>query len=408
MKAAGKNLGIFGLYLFAFTIPVSFVPAQLGIALAVAGWFLEGMADRSWRVRWHPFFTVYLFYAIWNVLAALSSERPWPSLAAVGDNEWPVVLMIMMYWLVTEEMVLKRIVFLFLTSSAVAMAYGIWQTFAGIELYRGMDLTPVGGLYRNVGFYGFYLTFAGFAMTVFFLALGLVLQVHKQRRTMWATGVVGVLSAMAIVGSFARSIWLGMLLIVPLVGFFRGKRTGILALTGIALLGLGALAVSPEIRTRAASMFDPHQNETRINLWKTSLAIAVSNPLLGIGEDNFVYAFDRYRVEGYYDTMVHPHNDYLDALVSSGFPGLTAFLALWAMTLAAGYRIGTGIGSAFVRGTAMGASLGLAGFLVGAFFQNYYGTFANCLGWWFLVGLIFASVRLSEADQTIPRSTSSS
>lgn len=407
MKAVGRSLGIYGLYLFAVSIPVSFVPAQLGIALSAVGWTLEGAADRSWRVRWHPIFGVYLFYTAWNILSALASGRPWPSLLAVVDNEWPVTLMILMYWLVTEEAVLKRIVILFLTSSAAAMAYGVWQTFAGIELYRGMELTPVGGLYRNVGFYGFYLTFAGFAMTVFFLALGLVLQIRKGKGA-WEAGAVGALSALAIVGSFARSIWLGMLLIVPFVGFFKGKRAGLLSVAGIALLGLGALAVSPEIRVRAASIFDPQQNETRINLWRTSLAMAAGNPLLGIGEDNFVYEFDRYRVEGYYDTMVHPHNDYLDALVSSGFPGLAAFLALWAMTLAAGYRSAMNASSTFVRGVAMGASLGLAGFLVGAFFQNYYGTFANCLGWWFLVGLIFASVRVAEADQTIPRSTSSS
>ncbi|MEP0821997.1 MAG: O-antigen ligase family protein [Ignavibacterium sp.] len=407
MKTVGKRLGEYGLYLFAVSIPVSFVPAQWGIALAGVGWVLQGLPERSWPVRWHPFLALLLFYTGWNILAALTSERPVQSLLAVGDNEWPAVLMLLMFWLVGEERILKRLIVLFLGSSSVAMAYGIWQTFGGVEFYRGMDLTPYGGFYRNVGFYGFYLTFAAFAMTVFFLATGI--SVHaRDRNTRRMALLVAVLSTLAIIGSFARSIWLGMVLVGPFVGFFKGKKAGLISMAVTILLAAGAILLSPEIRQRAESMIDPQQNETRLNLWRTSLAIARENPVLGVGEDNFVYVFERYRVEGYYDTIVHPHNDYLDALVSSGIPGLLAFVALWGMALRSGYRVAMGSGSGLVRGISMGATLGLAGLLVGSFFQNYYGTFANCLGWWFLVGLLFVGARLEVPDHASDPSTPSS
>ncbi|GJQ21854.1 MAG: hypothetical protein HBSIN02_22090 [Bacteroidia bacterium] len=407
MKSVGKRLGEYGLYLFAVSIPVSFVPAEWGIALAGVGWFLQGLPERSWPVRWHPFLAVLLFYAGWNILAALISERPVGSLLAVGDNEWPAVLMLLMFWLVGEERILKRLVVLFLGSSSLAMVYGIWQTFGGVEFYRGMNLTPFGEFYRNVGFYGFYLTFAAFAMTVFFLAVGIAVHA-RNKNARRATLLVAVLSALAIIGSFARSIWVGMVMVGPFVGFFKSKKAGLVSIAVTVLLATGAVVLSPEIRQRAESIIDPRQNETRLNLWKTSLAIAKENPLFGVGEDNFVYVFDRYKVEGYYDTMVHPHNDYLDALVSSGIPGLLAFVALWTIALRSGYRLATGSGSAFVRGISMGATLGLTGLLVGSFFQNYYGTFANCLGWWFLVGLLFAGVRLEETAHASDASTDSS
>lgn len=407
MKSVGKRLGEYGLYLFAVSIPVSFVPAEWGIALAGVGWFLQGLPERSWPVRWHPFLAVLLFYAGWNILAALISERPVGSLLAVGDNEWPAVLMLLMFWLVGEERILKRLVVLFLGSSSLAMVYGIWQTFGGVEFYRGMNLTPFGEFYRNVGFYGFYLTFAAFAMTVFFLAVGIAVHA-RNKNARRATLLVAVLSALAIIGSFARSIWVGMVMVGPFVGFFKSKKAGLVSIAVTVLLATGAVVLSPEIRQRAESIIDPRQNETRLNLWKTSLAIAKENLLFGVGEDNFVYVFDRYKVEGYYDTMVHPHNDYLDALVSSGIPGLLAFVALWIIALRSGYRLATGSGSAFVRGISMGATLGLTGLLVGSFFQNYYGTFANCLGWWFLVGLLFAGVRLEETAHASDASTASS
>jgi hypothetical protein len=384
----------FGLYLFAFSIPVSFVPAEFGVAIAFGGWVMDGLMNKRWQMEWHLFFIPLAFYLVWNMIAALVSPRPMHSLLAVGDNEWPAMIMLMMFWIVRSEQVLKRIVLLFLAVSSVAMAYAAWQTFSGIELYRSMPLIPVGSLFRNVGFYSFYLTFAAFAMTVFFISGSLALQSSGRLRLLLA--VVAVLAFAAVVGSFARSIWLAIVIATPLLGFAKSTRTGIVTIAGLAVVVTILMSAIPDLRERAATIVDTDQNQTRLNLWKTSLAIAEDFPLLGVGEDNFDFYFAEYRVEGFYDTATHPHNDYLNILVASGIPGLLAFLGLWGVALTTGFRTLRHSKSAIVRGTALGASLGLAGFLLGAFFQDYYGTFANCLGWWFMVGLIFASWQCSR------------
>ena len=41
----------FGLYLFAGTIAISQVPAQLGAVIALLGWLSEGVVNRNWQVR---------------------------------------------------------------------------------------------------------------------------------------------------------------------------------------------------------------------------------------------------------------------------------------------------------------------------------------------------------------------
>ncbi|MEX2190675.1 MAG: O-antigen ligase family protein [Bacteroidota bacterium] len=390
----------FGLYLFALTIPVSFVPAEFGVAIACAGWLMDGLVNKRWQIEWHIFFVPLTFYLVWNVISALVSPRPAHSLLAVGDNEWPALIMLLMFWTVRSEQVLKRIVFLFLGMSAITMAYAIWQTIFGFELYRSMPLISVGSLYRNVGFYSFYLTFAALAMTVFFLSGSLALQSTGRARTLLT--FVAVLAFAAVVGSFARSIWLAMIFLTPLLGFAKGIRTGLITSAGLSAVVIILMITVPDLRERASSIIDPEQNQTRLNLWKTSMAIAEDYPLLGVGEDNFDFYFETYRVEGTYDTTTHPHNDYLNVLVASGVPGLLAFVLLWILALKTGFRTLLEAKSPFVRGTALGASLGLLGFLVGAFFQNYYGTFANCLGWWFMAGLIFASSQCSR--QSLPES----
>ncbi len=384
----------FGLCLFAFSIPVSFVPAEFGVAIAFGGWLMDGVLNKRWQFEWHPFFIPLIFYIVWNVFAALLSPRPWHSLLAVGDNEWPAMIMLLMFWTVRSGDVLKKIVFLFLGVSTVAMAYAIWQTFSGIELYRSMPLIPVGTLFRNVGFYSFYLTFGAFAMTVFFLSGSLALQSNGRMRGVFA--VVSVLAFAAVLGSFARSIWLSMVIATPLLGFIRSKRAGLITIAGLLSVVVILMIAVPDLRERAASIIEPGKNQTRLNLWKTSLVIAGEFPVFGVGEDNFDFVFATYRVEGYYDTATHPHNDYLNILVSSGVPGLLAFLALWVIVLRTGFRTVSETADRHLKGIALGASLGLLGLLVGAFFQDYYGTFANCLGWWFMVGLIFAARQCSR------------
>ena len=42
-----------------------------------------------------------------------------------------------------------------------------------------------------------------------------------------------------------------------------------------------------------------------------------------------------------------------------------------------------------------GGALSLIGLLVGAMFQNYYGTFINCLEWWFVAGVFMTASRLN-------------
>jgi O-antigen ligase len=137
-------------------------------------------------------------------------------------------------------------------------------------------------------------------------------------------------------------------------------------------------------------------NETRINLWKTTARISSDFRIVGIGEDNFDYYFEKYKVPGYYDTTAHPHNDYLNVLMNSGVPGLIFFLSMWGMVLRSGiltWRYGK---NGLAKGIALGGTLSMAGLLVGALFQDYYGTFVNCLEWWFIVGLIFAAMNIGQ------------
>ncbi len=395
-----KKTTEFGLLLFASTIPISHVPAQFGIGFAVLGWLLEGLLNKNWQMKSNPFFLPLILYLAWNVICSAISPRPVHSLLAVVDNEWALFIMLMMVWTVQNSKSLYRILICWFVSSAVAMGYAIWQSFYGVELYRRMTLDPMGHFYRSVGFYGFYLTFAAFAMTVFFVSAAFALERGSKKK--WLGLILPLLSLTAVLFTFARSIWLSLAGVIPFLGFVRGKKKDWLA--SIALLAIFGVTLFwvPTLRYRAASIFDIQANETRIHLWETSLRISEDYRIVGIGEDNFDYYFEKYKVPGYYDTTAHPHNDYLNVLINAGVPGLVFFLWLWILALRSGILTWRRAEDNVVKTVALGGALSLAGLMIGALFQDYYGSFINCLGWWFIVGLILTGEQIqkrkTEAD----------
>jgi len=382
-----------GFYLIAFSLPFTLTLPQLGIALAVVGWIGEGITQKKWHVRWHPMFGPLIVYLAWNILSASMSPRPLHSFLAVLDNEWLLLIMLMLYWCIESERQLQKILSVFLLASIVPMLYAIWQAFAGLDLIPGRDLAPFGGYFRAVGFHGFYLTFAAFAMIVLLFSIALALETKgKQRGGFWGLAIVSVF---ALLFTFARSIWLAFVVTIPALGFGRSRKLGMIAFLVVIFVIVASFALVPSALDRAVSIFDPSQNVGRLNLWKTTLAISSDHPVLGIGQDNFDYFFPLYRIEGFYDSTGHPHNDYLNVLMSSGIPGLLAFLAMWGIVLWDGFKRFRSVQTPVMRAFNQAATLSIVGFLVGAFFQDYYGTFLNCMEWWFLTGIVLVTGRFS-------------
>ena len=384
-----RAAAVWSMTAFAGTLPFSHVPAQLALAIGIVAWIGWSFSSKTPMVIKDRFFVAAGIYWFWNVLAAVLSIRPMHTLAAFVDNEWPACAGLLLFWSVRSTDELRRIAVFFFGASGIAMSYGIVQTFTGIEWIKGTALDEAtGGLFRAVGFSGFPLTFAGFAMAVFFLSVAFALE-RPSARIRW---ILPALSAIAILGTFARSVWLAMAILVPLFAWLAGTplwRKRALA-AGIVLVMV--VAGFEPLRERALSVFDLGRNQIRIKLWKTSLAIARDHPLIGIGQDNFTVVFDEYKVGGFYDTHDHPHNDYLSVLVHGGVPALIAFVAMWWIVLRRAWEVWKrNPGGTLESWLSLGGGAALGGFLLSAMFQNYYGTFVNCFNWWMITGIVLSS-----------------
>jgi O-antigen ligase len=183
---------------------------------------------------------------------------------------------------------------------------------------------------------------------VFVVFLGgslLVREVHR----IWR--LIGAFSAMlglfAIVLSGTRSALVGVAVGVALLTIRLGRnfwRAGIAVL--LCAIALGGFYYSPlgqKLRSRARWYREDPKGGARLLLWRDTLRMAASRPILGWGPETFSTEFPKFQsleLARAYPDFYHesPHNIILDELVSKGLPGALVFLAWIGLAAMAAWR----------------------------------------------------------------------
>jgi O-antigen ligase len=186
------------------------------------------------------------------------------------------------------------------------------------------------------------------------LAVPLVVALAGRRRSTQlaaAPAVVLMLAALTFTLSRGGYLGAGTTAIVMAGAFLVGKRrlatrrrVGIAALVGIgALVAVLAIpdarAVAQRLAGRAMLTADLTEgsNQIKLDLWAVGAAIAADHPLVGVGQDGYVLAFDEYRDQVLSrERAAHiaryrpesPHNVYLALADGAGLPALAAYLTI--------------------------------------------------------------------------------
>lgn len=156
--------------------------------------------------------------------------------------------------------------------------------------------------------------------------------------------------------------------------YFTGSRTAILAAIGIWLLKntkhkwqtvavviLGLVGVVTISSNRQVSHFD-----NRIIIWQKSMEAASSRPILGWGRENFADAFQSTLQPNDFDLksirVDKAHNEWLEALVTTGVLGLITYLGMFATAVDAALQ---------KKRLASLPGLVIAGYLIMSFFNVF-------------------------------------
>ncbi|MCL6646850.1 MAG: O-antigen ligase family protein [Chloroflexi bacterium] len=151
-------------------------------------------------------------------------------------------------------------------------------------------------------------------------------------------GVAAVIMAGALVLTYSRGAYLAVAVATLAILAWRGWRF-LLPAVVLGMLGSGLLLT----QLSPARLVSEQTSVGRLTLWSAAWRMVLDHPLLGVGPDNFLYA---YRDRGYLppegwrepDTS-HPHNLLLDAWLRTGILGFGALAAAAALFWRAAVRL---------------------------------------------------------------------
>src|SRR5437867_2982953 len=196
------------------------------------------------------------------------------------------------------------------------------------------------------------------------LAIAVSMTVLARRGRPWWVGAAILLGVVTGV-TLSRGAWLGGAAGVLVARWAAvradaepGRNRRLLAMIGLAsLLAAVVVATVPIFRNRFFELLTPTSgpSRSRLEIWKTALAMWRAHPWLGVGPGAFMLLFERYQTAGFWrlewaTIHFHAHSIYLHTLATRGLAGL-------AVSLAAAVALGHGLWAGWRRGLPVRAAL---------------------------------------------------
>ncbi len=394
------------LYLFVVGSPLSISVGSIvaGLFIVLGTFRLLTTAEARAAVPRAVWVTFGLWIA-WSLLTAALAD-PYPTrFDKVGEELWIKLLLPTVAALgTTVPRHLARALVVYLGVGALIGIYGIYQHYTGDQWFTDEWIAGIGNRWNAVGFYGHKLTYGGHVVCLWLLGVAFATN-SSPGQAVWRHRLfvvaAGALVSIGLLLSHARSAQLGGALGAAVIALYLPPTRRRIAVGILLLAALGAVA-TPTIRDRFVRAFDFQAEQTRPNLWQTSLDALDDRPWTGYGFGNFEHVLDEYEVEGLYESRAHAHNDVLMVAVNSGWPGAVLFLAF-----AAAVAVGT---ARAVRRAGPWSWIVLGGFaahlalLLGGLFQVYQTDDEVELTLYFLLGCAFAAAAAgARRDRALSR-----
>ena len=299
----------------------------LGITVLASPWVGRGRWRDAWR-RGRPLLVILAVYVAFFALSLVSSldvERSLRSLS-VPFNLLPLPLALV---LVRGERQVRRLIDGMIVVAAGSAALGLGQLLNG---YGGLD-------HRIRASFSHYMTFSGVLLVADLLLIAQLVTGRGARgwKTWWRWGALVVINA-ALVGSYTRSAWVGLVVATTFLVVVRSPRW-LLAYPVVAVL-FALLAPRPVV-DRICSIVDLQNpsNIDRVSMAEAGAAMIADHPWTGIGPDMVEEEYRNYRVSTAVRAEVpHLHNVFIQLAAERGLPELAAFLALMLLVCGTSWR----------------------------------------------------------------------
>lgn len=169
----------------------------------------------------------------------------------------------------------------------------------------------------------------------------------------WMYGAIALINLVILYYTATRGAilgFIGAIVIMAVIGLFAGKELKMLRTVSIWILGASVVLVvgflgikntpfvqhSPVLGRFASISLSSTETDARLYVWNMAIKGFEERPILGWGQENFNFVFDKfydprmYSQEQWFDRT---HDVILDWLINGGILGLTAYLFLFGSAL---------------------------------------------------------------------------
>jgi O-antigen ligase len=401
-----KNIGIYGFLIF---LPCSIAFSQMCLGLFALTVIVESILTRQFPFPRTPLNRPLFVYIAITLIATVFSVNVAKSINGL-EGILVISVFYLFYYSVNDVSHLKKFAGVLVCAMTVAALYGVIQHYLEVDIFRlkrpisflkhvNDDLTaPV----RVSGFFSIYMTFSAQLAMMFPIMCALIVSIRSVSKKVFL-GISLLLTGFALLWTYTRSAWMGVLCALIVCASLQGKKWSLLFL--ILLLLPGILLLQPELLDRSLSMFR-EKDEERLYTWITTIDMIRDYPLTGIGKGNYSRVVIPYRERRYPDfefsSRAHAHNNLFQVTADGGLFSGFCFLWLWWVIFREMYRAYCKIpkGHKMEKWLALGFLGAIVAFFIQGFFDFNFGDSESAMMMWLIVALSFKLQTLAASPNT--------
>ena len=394
LKYCDWLIGVF-LILFVFWSPISITGAQAAVSFALLFWLVRMFLMKKFHLARNPFnipIAAFLIAAAIGVIMGVDFKHSLKGYTTLG---WMSIFFLFVNN-VKDETQFKRLVRILILIVTIAGAYGIFQHFTRIDFFGNVKYVQK-SFARSTGFFNSPQTFGNYILLILPVVFGLSFYSNTRREKRWLQ-LSGLIILIAIIFSYGRAVWLGVIGGLIFMAILRSKKFLLSVLTAI-IVGSMFLVFLPSSRVtqRVTGTFKSERPVgDRIYFWEGSLKIIRDYPITGLGWEGFRLVYPRYKPAKARQLVCHAHNNFVDMAVDSGLLGLGIFIWLLVTIYKVGFHIFKELEEGYFKGIAWGFLGSFTAFLIAGLSQYNFGDSEVVMLFYFLLGMVMVIPRIKE------------
>lgn len=395
LKYCDWLIGAF-LILFVFWSPISITGAQTAVSFALLFWVVGMLVMRRFQLMRTPLnipIAAFLIAAAIGVIMAVDFKHSLKGYMTLG---W-ISIFFLFVNNVKDVTQFKRLVRILIIIATIAGAYAIFQHFTRIDFFGNVKYVQR-SFARSTGFFNSPQTFGNYILLVLPVVFGLSFYSNTRREKRWLQ-LSGLIILTAIIFSYTRGVWLGVIGGLIFMAILRSKKLLFALVTAIIVVSMFLVFLPPSrVTQRVVGTFKSERPVgDRIYFWQGSLRIIRDYPITGLGWEGFGIVYREYKPAEGRQLVCHAHNNFIDMAVDSGLLGLGIFIWLLITIYKVGFHIFKELEDGYFKGIAWGFLGSFTAFLIAGLTQYNFGDSEVVMLFYFLLGMVMVIPRIVEA-----------